>query len=1379
MSESTQNSQCEEQITNNKQMPTQILNNDENKIITHIVHLADIHISRNTIRHSEYEYVFNKLYNNLEKLFEKQNNCVIVICGDIVNENSRLAPNQITIVKNFFIRLCEFSDVIVILGNHDMNMNDNTTNSIGPIIFNTQTKNNLYFLNIDCNYIYHNIVFGVTTTHTKCVTKIDRIANKINVGLYHGTLHGSQIENGMTISNNNLFTNGDFADYDIVCLGDIHKFQYMNAKKTICYSSSLIQQNIGESVDEHGYVLWDLATRESKLVKIKNKYALKKISIDETNCDILIDYLKALNSNNTTNMINKTNNSIIRKIENIDDYNTIYVYYSNIDYSKAQDAVVELKQRFVNSQCVLHCEKMQSRRNDELKVDNVSFNEIRDDKTVKQLILNHIKDSYNKLNQIEQNTLNQLLDEILIDAAQVYNQKSKKIVINELLFDNYYLYGKKNSVDFSKLKGIVGLDGASHTGKSTLIDCLLYAIFGQCNRGSLNNIINVKCDIVRTYVSFNINDDNFEIVRKRRLARRATSKKKQETSETLIVKKNGKNITQDKIVETNNLIEFVVGTFDAFVNQTIILQNRQDNMITMTKAKRKEFICKMMNFDILTEILNRIRNYKNQKSKNAKLSKSDEERNIEIAKKINVLQIEHDQYNQDLIECKRKLHELHKLEGKMHSEKDKYDAALKLTKRKCELENELEALNTSSNLMIVNCDYVDKMDVIHNISFEDLTSQLITIVNEQNKLQREINSINDVTTKLQQITKDYETSLAEFEKQKMMIETRSEFKINFKQIDSDKNAIVESMDDKIKKLKTIQKSNHETSANIKSQLFSLQEDRDAIKQKIEKHVKIIQDQLESDITNAHCNILRNNDVVSSTIVLIIAIEKNMNKITILQENELLKQIGEIQIKSNLIMEELNKCEKNKNEIAKQLIKSKNTIKLKQLFLELTTKIENEKTELKNKFSSTCDKCKINKQNYESSVLSIYLSEQNKLQTEINDQEINNKNIELQNELSKQEKELRKLLNFINQLIEQLKKLDDYVCQQKKQELRITKLNELLSDTQTIESQMSALKLEIESLDELVELFDEYINLRDKTNTLGLKLNKLTEIDENNNKMIEHNEQIQHEINKLEKKKQMIKKRIEMKANHDKLTSNKKQLDDNLKIINSELAILQKYNFDKNEFDDVCRRVIQCEKDEIELLSKTNTLKTKLTECQCELVIINKEIAKSQQVQSEINLLTMLNNKLNGNSGIVNTLLDKHVLPMMETKINNLLKEIGGYSIKMERSSDTGINITKTTSDGKILDMESVSGCEGIMANLAIRCALNELNTNMRCDMLIIDEGFQYCDEETLQKIPLFFEYMKSNYKFILVISHDERIRKLYDTVYSIKQHKGFSKLKIQ
>jgi len=1371
MSESTQNSQCEEQITNNKQMPTQILNNDENKIITHIVHLADIHISRNTIRHSEYEYVFNKLYNNLEKLFEKQNNCVIVICGDIVNENSRLAPNQITIVKNFFIRLCEFSDVIVILGNHDMNMNDNTTNSIGPIIFNTQTKNNLYFLNIDCNYIYHNIVFGVTTTHTKCVTKIDRIANKINVGLYHGTLHGSQIENGMTISNNNLFTNGDFHDYDIVCLGDIHKFQYMNAKKTICYPSSLIQQNIGESIDEHGYVLWDLATFESKLVKIKNKYALKKLSIDETNCNSIIDYLKSMNKSNC-------DKSIVKKIENIEDFNTIYVYYSNIDYNRAHDVVIQLKKRFGNSQCVLHCEKMQSKTDDNLKINNVSFNDIRDDKTVKQLILDHVKSNYAKLNEHGQKTVNELLDSALKSVSQDYNQKSKKIVINELQFDNYYLYGEKNRVDFRKLKGVIGLDGASHTGKSTLIDCLLYAIYGQCNRGSLNHIINVKCEKVRTYVSFNINDDHFEISRSRRLSRRATAKKKQETSEKLTLIKNGKNITQDNIVETNTFIEFVLGTFDTFVNQTVILQNRQDNMITMTKAKRKEFICKMMNLDILTDVLSKIKNQKNSKSKNAKISKTDEQNKIETLKHIDKLQIEHEETNLHLDKCKHKLRELHKLEGKMQSEKDKYNTLQKLLKKKCDLENELAEFNAKSNVIMVNSDHVNKMaDAIatDNMTYDNLTSQLVTTVDKINKYQRDLITTNDVTMELQQMSTDYDKLLTKFEKQKDAIIEKYGSKIDLKNIELSRDTNTQQMDNKIEELKTIQKNNHATSTSIKMQLASIQEDQKKIKNKIDKHKGKIRE------CNDNINVSHNNDNISAIVEFVNTMIQNIqNQNGISQENELQTQIHEMQIKNKIVVDELSKCEKEKNAIITQIIKSQDITKLNRLLNELKIKIENERATIKNKFDEkNCEKCKINKQNYEQSVLSIYLSEYSKLQTDIVDQENNNKNIELQQKLIKREKELRKLHASMNQLIEQLKQLDELYDQQTNCINKSVKLNESLIYTQNIESQINKLKEDIELLDKMIELHDTYIEQRDKINALGLQLNKLTETDENNNKINEKNKQIQNEINKLEKQKRAIENKIEMKTNYDKLTSCKKNYDDNLKIINSELAILQKYEYDEDNYNKVCQQVAQYEQIENELSSKVNNIKTAITECKCKLAQIDERLAKSQQIQLEIELLTMLNNKLNGNNGIVNALLDKHVLPTMETKINNLLKEMGGYSIKMERNSDTGINITKTTSDGKILDMESVSGCEGIMANLAIRCALNELNTNMRCDMLIIDEGFQYCDDETLQKIPLFFEYMKSNYKFILVISHDERIRKLYDTVYSIKQHKGFSKLKIQ
>ena len=40
----------------------------------------------------------------------------------------------------------------------------------------------------------------------------------------------------------------------------------MNKEKTVAYSSSLIQQNFGESEDEHGILLWDIKTKNSEFL---------------------------------------------------------------------------------------------------------------------------------------------------------------------------------------------------------------------------------------------------------------------------------------------------------------------------------------------------------------------------------------------------------------------------------------------------------------------------------------------------------------------------------------------------------------------------------------------------------------------------------------------------------------------------------------------------------------------------------------------------------------------------------------------------------------------------------------------------------------------------------------------------------------------------------------------------------------------------------------------------------------------------------------------------------------------------------------------------------------------------------------------------------
>jgi hypothetical protein len=165
---------------------------------------------------------------------------------------------------------------------------------------------------------------------------------------------------------------------------------------------------------------------------------------------------------------------------------------------------------------------------------------------------------------------------------------------------------------------------------------------------------------------------------------------------------------------------------------------------------------------------------------------------------------------------------------------------------------------------------------------------------------------------------------------------------------------------------------------------------------------------------------------------------------------------------------------------------------------------------------------------------------------------------------------------------------------------------------------------------------------------------------------------------------------------------------------------------------------------------------------------NKQQKNKKEI--ELKLLTTMCDRLGGDKGIVNNTLDKYILPHLQERVNNILTELGEYEIVIKRNGDMGLDIFKYTNDG-MLEMDTMSGCENILANIAFRSAMNELNTNMKCDVLIIDEGFQYCDDKTIEKISMYFDYVRNNYKCAIVISHDERIKKMYDSVYTIIQNK--------
>ena len=85
-----------------------------------------------------------------------------------------------------------------------------------------------------------------------------------------------------------------------------------------------------------------------------------------------------------------------------------------------------------------------------------------------------------------------------------------------------------------------------------------------------------------------------------------------------------------------------------------------------------------------------------------------------------------------------------------------------------------------------------------------------------------------------------------------------------------------------------------------------------------------------------------------------------------------------------------------------------------------------------------------------------------------------------------------------------------------------------------------------------------------------------------------------------------------------------------------------------------------------------------------------------------------------------------------------------------------------------------SGMERFLSSIAIRIALVNFSNLPRPNFMAIDEGFGVLDSENLTSLYNLFQYMKSNFEFIVVISHIESMRDMVDTQLNISKINDFS-----
>lgn len=273
--------------------------------IKKIIHCSDIHI-KNLLRHNEYAEQLTKFIEKCQEICEpfEKNEVRIVIAGDLIDQKNNITPELITFVSTFIRELESIAKVIVIAGNHDLIVNNLSRKDAISSIFETAAFDNAFLLDMELGY---QSGYVVDDNITWCLYSIFDNFNKPNIfeaknenpsnkmiGLYHGMIIGSMLYNGNIVDSG---VQGElFEGCDCVMAGDIHKQQ--NLKRgdvTIVYPSSLIQQNYGETVTQHGFCVWDVETMTHEFIPLLSEYGMYKFEIKDisdidNDKEILVNY---------------------------------------------------------------------------------------------------------------------------------------------------------------------------------------------------------------------------------------------------------------------------------------------------------------------------------------------------------------------------------------------------------------------------------------------------------------------------------------------------------------------------------------------------------------------------------------------------------------------------------------------------------------------------------------------------------------------------------------------------------------------------------------------------------------------------------------------------------------------------------------------------------------------------------------------------------------------------------------------------------------------------------------------------------------------------------------------------------------------------------
>ena len=538
-----------------------------------LYHISDIHIRQHQ-RHGEYREVFSNFCNMLRQ--DKAGKDSILVCtGDVLHSKTQLTPECIELTREFFREVSSILPTVVIAGNHDANLSNLTRQDalspiLEPIMADKKGKNLHYFKNTGV-YTMKNLSFAVISVFDETFPPIkEHPKNTLKVALYHGTLDGAKTDQDYKLQSS--MKQSAFSAYDLTLLGDIHRHQFLSPRME--YAGSMIQQNFGETLDLHGYVLWDLVDMQSQFIEVPNQYGFAT-------------FLLRNNKLQRPSQVPKKCNA--RLLHDSSDPNVVAKTARNLENEFGGNVVVAQTKTSKNGQIQADTDQEDIDNN---KIDfDTLITAICDKNNIPDQIIDAVLDKHHEMFVLKH-----------IDQASAWQ-------LVKLEFSNLFCYGSKNSINFEKCRDIMGLLAPNHTGKSALLDVILFALFDKCSRGrTVSDYLNRKSERFSCTITFRIGDQLFRIEKIGHAKESKVAKdplyRKIEVKMTFSARHphGWVSMNEPTMVQTKKKITELIGDFNDFLLTSVTLQDQGLGMLTMTQTERKTLITKLFRLDIFDEL---------------------------------------------------------------------------------------------------------------------------------------------------------------------------------------------------------------------------------------------------------------------------------------------------------------------------------------------------------------------------------------------------------------------------------------------------------------------------------------------------------------------------------------------------------------------------------------------------------------------------------------------------------------------------------------------------------------------------------------------------------------------------------------------------------